>query len=90
MILFAVHDFHWLTLPIEQLPEYREGEPMAVTFKIRHTPEFLCGTLLRTAEGQFAVQSATPIHGVAPGQFCVVYDANHHRCYGSGEITVNL
>ena len=87
---FTVHDFHWLTLPIEQLPEYREGEPMAVTFKIRHTPEFLRGTLLRTAEGQFTVHSATPIHGVAPGQFCVVYDANHRRCYGSGEITVNL
>ena len=87
---FTVHDFHWLTLPIEQLPEYREGEPMAVTFKIRHTPEFLRGTLLRTAEGQFTVHSSTPIHGVAPGQFCVVYDANHHRCYGSGEITANL
>ncbi|MDY4644476.1 aminomethyltransferase beta-barrel domain-containing protein, partial [Prevotella sp.] len=28
------------------------------------------------------------IHGVAPGQFCVVYDEHHHRCYGSGEITV--
>ena len=32
--------------------------------------------------------TAQPIHGVAPGQFCVVYDAHHHRCYGSGEITV--
>ena len=39
-------------------------------------------------DGTFMVQSADPIHGVAPGQFCVVYDADHHRCYGSGEITV--
>lgn len=26
------------------------------------------------------------IHGVAHGQFCVVYDEQHHRCFGSGEI----
>ena len=32
------------------------------------------------------VHSDDPIHGVAPGQFCVVYDQAHHRCYGSGEI----
>ena len=25
---------------------------------------------------------------IAPGQFCVIYDNRHHRCYGSGEITV--
>jgi len=25
---------------------------------------------------------------VAPGQFCVIYDGQHHRCYGSGEITL--
>ena len=29
-----------------------------------------------------------PIHGVALGQFCVVYDAQHHRCYGSAEISL--
>lgn len=34
------------------------------------------------------IHSDEAIHGVAPGQFCVVYDENHHRCYGSGEITV--
>jgi tRNA-specific 2-thiouridylase len=34
------------------------------------------------------VHSEQPIHGVAPGQFCVVYDADHHRCFGSGEIAL--
>ena len=34
------------------------------------------------------IHSEEAIHGVAPGQFCVVYDEHHHRCYGSGEITV--
>jgi tRNA-specific 2-thiouridylase len=40
------------------------------------------------ADGTFMIRSETPIHGVAPGQFCVVYDSRHHRCYGSGEITL--
>jgi tRNA-specific 2-thiouridylase len=34
------------------------------------------------------VHSKDKIHGVAPGQFCVVYDKDHHRCLGSGEITI--
>lgn len=36
----------------------------------------------------FRVHAEELIQGVAPGQFCVVYDEQHHRCYGSGEITV--
>ena len=77
---FAVHDFHYLT-PL------REGEslPRRVTFKIRHTPGYLPATLEQTAEG-FTVHADAPIHGVAPGQFCVVYDEQHHRCFGSAEI----
>ena len=61
--------------------------PTNITLKIRHTPEFIPATLEPTADG-YMVHAAQPIHGVAPGQFCVVYDAHHHRCYGSGEITV--
>ncbi len=36
----------------------------------------------------FTIVSEEPIHGVAPGQFCVIYDAEHHYCFGSGEITI--
>lgn len=57
-----------------------------VTFKIRHTPEFFAGILTPEADGHWLLTSETPIHGVAPGQFCVVYDERHHRCIGSGEI----
>ena len=35
---------------------------------------------------EWTLISQQPIHGVAPGQFCVVYDENHHLCFGSGEI----
>ena len=59
-----------------------------VTIKIRHTPDYLPATLEPTADGCYMVHADAPIHGVAPGQFCVVYDDRHHRCYGSGEITV--
>ena len=76
---FPVQAFHFLTKPLT---------PTEVTFKIRHTPEYHPATLEWTAPNAFMVHSKDPIHGVAPGQFCVIYDANHHRCLGSGEITV--
>ena len=76
---FPIHGFHSIN---GQLP------PEHVTLKIRHTPEFLPARLEQTAEGRYMVHAETPIHGVAPGQFCVIYDHRHHRCYGSGEITI--
>ncbi len=75
---FPIHSFHYLTVG---------GLPTDVTFKIRHTPEFHKATLERTADGCYTVHSDALIQGVAPGQFCVVYDSDHHRCFGSGEIT---
>ena len=76
---FPIHGFHSIN---GVMPE---GQ---ITFKIRHTPEYHPATLEQTGEGQYIVHSEERIHGVAPGQFCVVYDNRHHRCYGSGEITV--
>ena len=76
---FPVHDFHWLTT---------ESMMDCVTFKIRHTPEYHAATLEWKSSQAFIVHSKEKIHGVAPGQFCVIYDADHHRCLGSGEITV--
>ena len=89
---FTIHDFHPLTLPLEDIfhhpvPEPVEGSSVFhITFKIRHTPGYLAGTLESTGEGSYIVHAKEKIHGVAPGQFCVVYDAQHHRCLGSGEI----
>ena len=78
---FRVHDFHHLTLPLDPQQTH-------ITFKIRHTPEYHPASIEHEGEGQFTVHSTQPIHGVAPGQFCVIYDEQHHRCLGSGEITV--
>lgn len=82
---FLIHDFHSLTLPLHNL--FNGQTTKNVTFKIRHTPEYHPAVLEMVDEGRYMVHSAQPIHGVAPGQFCVVYDENHHRCFGSGEIT---
>ena len=78
---FRVCDLHWLTLPMTP-------SEAPVTFKIRHTPEFHKGWLVQENTGETVVRSEQPIHGVAPGQFCVIYDQEHHRCYGSAEITL--
>ena len=76
---FPSRDFHSIN---GQLP------PTDITLKIRHTPEYLPARLEAMGDGNYMVHAAAPIHGVAPGQFCVIYDAQHHRCYGSGEITI--
>ena len=76
---FPLHDFHFLT---------REVAMQKVTFKIRHTPEYHPATIEKLEDGRWMIHSEEAIQGVAPGQFCVVYDEHHHRCYGSGEITV--
>ena len=81
---FPIHDFHFLTLDSWGEP----GTSARVRFKIRHTPEYHPAMLERTGKGEFIVHAEELIQGVAPGQFCVVYDEEHHRCYGSGEITV--
>lgn len=76
---FLIHDFDFLTEGVEALPE-------RITFKIRHTPEYHPASVEVLDDGRYVIHSDARIHGVAPGQFCVVYDDAHHRCYGSGEI----
>ena len=76
---FPIHGFHSIN------GEMPSGQ---VTFKIRHTPEFHRATLEPLDDTRFMVHSEDKIHGVAPGQFCVIYDSDHHRCYGSAEITI--
>ena len=66
---FGVSDFHFLT---------EEVDLSNVTFKIRHTPEFHKARMEKINDNEYRLYSECPIHGVAPGQFCVVYDEEHH------------
>lgn len=79
---FMVRDFHFLTRSEEW------GTRSKVTFKIRHTADYLPATIESVGNGSYMIHADSPIHGVAPGQFCVVYDMEHHCCFGSGEITI--
>lgn len=80
---FNIHDFNFLTCD-----PWQNSEHISMTFKIRHTPEFHKASIERTADAAFTIHSEAPIHGVAPGQFCTIYDEMHHKCIGSGEICI--
>jgi len=77
-----MQDLHFITENPFAIPT----EPHRITFKIRHTPEYLPGVLQQQSDGTWHLQADHRIHGVAQGQFCVIYDEQHHLCYGSGEI----
>lgn len=65
-----------------------ERQPISVSFKIRHTPEFTQGLLSYDAAREcYRLDSESPIQGIAPGQYAVIYDTEHRLCFGSGMIT---
>ena len=63
-------------------------DPVDITFKIRHTPEFTKGKLFNEGGGSFRIESEDKIQGIAPGQYGVIYDTDHRICYGSGVIRI--
>lgn len=77
---FSMNDFHFIT----DNPWKNEKE-VDITFKIRHTPEFLKGKLIPENNG-FRLISSEKLQGIAAGQFGVVYDAEAKICMGSGEM----
>ena len=79
---FRMHDFHFIT----ENP-WQEAEEVDVTFKIRHTPEFMKGKLVQEG-GNYRIISSDNLQGIAPGQCGVVYDVASRICIGSGEICV--
>ncbi|HEY6915166.1 MAG TPA: aminomethyltransferase beta-barrel domain-containing protein, partial [Paludibacter sp.] len=78
---FTMRDFHFIT----ENPWENASSEIDITFKIRHTPEFTPGKILKTPNG-FHLVSDQKLQGIAPGQFGVIYDAESKICIGSGEI----
>ncbi|MDE5918151.1 MAG: tRNA 2-thiouridine(34) synthase MnmA [Duncaniella sp.] len=76
-------EMHWLTLN----PWPEACDHVEITFKNRHTPDFLPATLTATAPGEYVIESELPVQGIAPGQFAVIYDRDSRLCLGSGVIT---
>ena len=77
-------DFHYLSYDLwsEQLDA---GTPVDVKFKIRHTPEFAQGHLIRTEQG-VSILSDVRIQGIAPGQYATIYDNDAHLVVATGQI----
>lgn len=84
---FLIHSIHWLTESPIKCEGKAQSSFLPITFKIRHTPEFHTGTI-EFKDNKTIIHSEDKIHGVAPGQFCVIYDNEHYRCFGSAEITI--
>ena len=77
-------DFHYLSCDLwsEQL---EAGTPVDVKFKIRHTPDFAQGHLIRTEQG-VSILSDVRIQGIAPGQYATIYDNVAHLVVATGQI----
>ncbi len=77
---FALRDFHFITA------DWWQGSPPAEgSLKSRHTDTLATAPLTRH-DGLFHLHSHTPLQGIAPGQFGVLYDEDARICVGSGEI----
>lgn len=80
-------EMHWIT-PSGASVLGTVGSPLKVSFKNRHTPDFITGTLLAgDNDGEFMLTSDKPVQGIAPGQFAVIYTPDRRICLGSGLIT---
>lgn len=75
---FSTGPMHWLTAPVPL-------DGADIMFKIRHTTQPQHAVITPRDDG-YDIAADRPIHGVAQGQFCVVYDRHAHRCLGSAVI----
>lgn len=76
-------EMHWIT----ENP-FKEGiKEMTVKFKNRHNPHFHEGVLTHVGADTYHLLSSSPIQGIAPGQFGIIYTPDEKICLGSGVIT---
>lgn len=101
-------DFHYLSAPIwETQPssanQLATPEGLPIRFKIRHTPEFLSGRLVRSYGTEnssenivtdsapqpyrYTILSDTRVQGIAPGQYATLYDTDCHLVVAAGQIS---
>lgn len=73
--------FHW----INNEPNQDYSTAKRIKFKIRHTPDFTGGTLIKK-DNLYILESDKQIAGIAAGQFGVIYDEAEELCLGSGVI----
>lgn len=78
---------NWITeSPFSSEVMQCDGNEVSIAFKTRHTPEFLSGKLVRKEDGGLWIVSDSPVQGIAPGQFAIVYTPDRELCMGSAMI----
>ena len=77
-------DFHYLSCDLWSR-QLDQGASVDVKFKIRHTPDFAQGHLIRTEQG-VSILSDVRIQGIAPGQYATIYDNDAHLVVATGQI----
>lgn len=81
--LLHIAEMHFITLD----PWGENCDRIEITFKNRHTPQFMNASLTRIAPREYVIESSEQVQGIAPGQFAVIYDKDSKICYGSGLIS---
>lgn len=86
--IINVSEMDWITVNPFSDPSFaKDGNSMRISFKTRHTPEFLSGFLTYLDDGSYRIKSDSDVQGIAPGQFAIIYSPDCRICLGSGMIT---
>lgn len=90
--LLPLEEMHWITLnPFEEEAPWREFTPegeLRVSFKNRHSPTFIDGTLHHIEGSSYELSADEDVQGIAPGQFGIIYTPDRQLCLGSGMISI--
>lgn len=65
-----------------------DGDILEISFKNRHSPDFLHGRMKLLDNGSYLVESDSDVQGIAPGQFGIIYTPDRLLCLGSGMISL--
>lgn len=97
--IIPIEEMNWITIDpfstpdSEKITEFPAGLPaedseLTISFKTRHTPQFISGRMIRLSDGGYIIESEEDVQGIAPGQFAVIYTPDNLICLGSGMISV--
>lgn len=95
--LVPVGEMHWITVDpfsaeadaMPTIASMRNADgSIHISFKTRHTPQFIAGTMRPGDDGMFAIEAEEDVQGIAPGQYAIVYTPDRQLCLGSGMISL--
>ena len=85
--IIPLEEPNWITVSPFEYHGEDNMNLVEISFKTRHTPEFLDGKLIRNDQGDLRIESMSDVQGIAPGQFAIVYTKDRKLCLGSAMIS---